>query len=363
VTITVVGAGVVGGAIAYELASRGADVTLLDARGPALGATRASAGILAPHLEGHIPALRQLASCSLSMYDDFIRRIERDSGRRIEYERHGTLQVALSDREAQQLSADAVALRQEGVDHALLDAPGIQRVEPKLTDGATAGLLVSSHGYVCAASLTHALVAAAQARGARVTTGKAIRIEGGQTSAVVTTKTDIVKADAVILASGCWPIESLPEPAPPIRPIRGQLVHLHLDEPVASRVIWGRDCYLVPWRDGSVLVGATSEDVGFDERPTADGIRSLLNAAADLLPALGHARFQEVRVGLRPKGLDDLPIIGRSMTMPSVHYALGHYRNGVLLAPITATLLADLIIDGRERAELALVRPDRRAEG
>lgn len=361
--ITVVGAGVVGSAIAYELASRGADVNVLDTRGPSLGATRASAGILAPHLEGHIPALRQLASCSLSMYDDFIRRVERDSGRRVEYERHGTLQVALSGSEAQQLSADALTLGQQGVDHVLLDPAGTQRLEPKLTDRATAGLLVPTHGYVSATSLTHALVAAAEARGARVTTDTAIRIEGGQESAVVTTKTHVVQADAVILASGCWPIESRPSPAPPIRPIRGQLVQLHLDEPVASRVIWGRDCYLVPWRDGSVLVGATSEDVGFDERPTADGIRGLLNAAADLLPALGQARFQEVRVGLRPKGFDDLPIIGRSATMPSVHYALGHYRNGVLLAPITAALVADLVIDGRERAELALVRPDRRAEG
>jgi glycine oxidase len=363
VNITVVGAGVVGCAIAYELASRGADVTLLDGRGPSLGATRASAGILAPYLEGHIPALRKLAACSLSMYDDFIRRVERDSGRRIEYERHGTLQVALSDSDAQQLSADALALRHEGVDHMLLDPAGTQRLEPELAERATAGLLVPSHGYVCASSLTHALVAAAEAHGVRVATDMAIRIEGGQKSAVVTTKTDVLQADAVILASGCWPIESRPSPAPSIRPIRGQLVQLHLDEPVASRVIWGRECYLVPWRDGSVLVGATSEDVGFDERPTADGIRGLLNAAADLLPALGRARFQEVRVGLRPKGFDDLPIIGRSMTAPSVHYALGHYRNGVLLAPVTAALVADLVIDGRERDELALVRPDRRSEG
>lgn len=362
-TVTVVGAGVVGCSIAYELAARGADVDLLDARGPSLGATRASAGILAPHLEGHNPALRKLALCSLSMWDDFIRRVERDSGRRVEYERHGTLQVALSDPEAKQLSADAVGLQQEGVNHVLLDRAGTQRLEPELTGRATAALLVPSHGYVSAATLTLALAAAAEARGVLVATDAVIRIEGGQKSAVVTTKTRVIQADGVILASGCWPIESRPSPTPAIRPIRGQLVHLQLDEPVASRVIWGRDCYLVPWRDGSVLVGATSEDVGFDERPTADGIRELLNAAAELLPALGRARFQEVRVGLRPKGFDDLPIIGRSTTMPSVHYALGHYRNGVLLAPITAALVADLVVDGREPAELALVRPDRRAEG
>jgi glycine/D-amino acid oxidase-like deaminating enzyme len=108
-----------------------------------------------------------------------------------------------------------------------------------------------------------------------------------------------------------------------------------------------------------VLVGATVEDVGFDERTTVDGVRGLLNAAVELIPALRHARFQEVRAGLRPKTADELPAIGRSSTMPHVFHAIGHYRNGVLLAPLTAALIADLVLDGRARPELALVRPDR----
>jgi thiazole synthase len=124
-------------------------------------------------------------------------------------------------------------------------------------------------------------------------------------------------------------------------------------------VLWGQACYVVPWTDGTVLVGATVEDVGFGERPTVEGVRGLLNAATALVPALAHAQFEEVRVGLRPKTVDELPIIGRSESMARVFYALGHYRNGVLLAPLTALLMADLVIDHRERAELSLVRPGR----
>jgi glycine oxidase len=362
VKITVVGAGVVGCAIAHELASRGADVDLLDSRGAGLGATHASAGILAPQIEGHIPSLRRLAACSLAMYDDFIHRIERDSGRRVEYERCGTLQVAFGDSEARQLAEDAQTLRVEGIDCTLLDRTGANRVEPSLSHDVTAALLVPSHGYVAATRLTLALVEAAQARGVRYSTLAVRRIDGRDQGARVITDTTTMQADAVIVACGSWPIESRPSPLPPIKPIRGQLVHLQLDDVVATRVIWAPECYLVPWRDGSVLVGATVEDVGFDERATADGVRSLLNAAVGVLPTLGGARLQEVRVGLRPKGRDELPIIGLSPTMPGVFYALGHYRNGVLLAPLTAALVADLVLDGRERAELDLVRPGRNAE-
>jgi thiazole synthase len=123
--------------------------------------------------------------------------------------------------------------------------------------------------------------------------------------------------------------------------------------------VWSDDCYVVPWRDGTVLVGATIENVGFAEHTTADGVQRLLNAAAELMPLLREARFEDARAGLRPKTPDELPVIGRSSTMPHVFYAAGHYRNGVLLAPLTAALVADLVLEGRERPELALVRPDR----
>jgi glycine oxidase ThiO len=360
VNITVVGAGIVGGAIAYELASRGARVQLIDSRGVARGATRASAGILAPQIEGHISELRKLAARSLSMYDDFVRRVERDSRRSIEYMRNGTLQVALDDSEAAALAEDVEVLARNGVDCTLLDREATRRVVPSLSERVISALLVPSHGFVAASALTEAIGDAARARGVRLMT-TAVRSIEGTTPARVMTDEGIIESDVVVVASGSWSVPTRPAEGPSVKPIRGQLVQLRCDSAPARHVIWGDACYLVPWSDGTVLVGATVEDVGFDERPTAEGVRSLLNAAIELVPTLEHAQFEEVRVGFRPKSVDELPIIGRSETMPSVFYAMGHYRNGVLLAPLTAAIMADLVLDDKERAELALVRPGRLA--
>jgi glycine/D-amino acid oxidase-like deaminating enzyme len=152
-----------------------------------------------------------------------------------------------------------------------------------------------------------------------------------------------LRADAVVLAAGSWSglLTSVP-----VRPVRGQIVQLRFARPPLSRVLWGDDCYLVPWADGSVLVGATAEDAGFDESASREAEERLVAAARALLPAARHARVDEVRVGLRPATPDELPVIGRSSTMPGVTYATGHYRNGVLLAPLTAALVADLVLTG-----------------
>jgi thiazole synthase len=161
----------------------------------------------------------------------------------------------------------------------------------------------------------------------------------------------------VVIAAGSWSTK-LP-PSPPVRPIRGQLLHLHFDRRPLSRVVWGPGCYLVPWRNGALLVGATVEDVGFDESATASGVGHLLGSCNDLLTITPDARFEAVRVGLRPGTPDELPLIGPSSTMRGVYFATGHYRNGVLLAPLTARLVGDLVIDGRRDPDLELVRPDR----
>ncbi len=343
--ITVVGAGVVGCAVAYELASRGARVQLIDPRGPGGGATHASAGILAPLIEGHSTALLRLGTCSVALWDDFIRRIQRESGQTIEYARTGTLHVALNDAQAGELSNVASGFKSADVPHTVLDGRAAATLEPGLTDRATMALLVPDHGFVGPIPLIDALVRAATARGVSMVQSRVTNI-------------DEIRADAVVIAAGSWSAEFVKTP-PFVKPIRGQLLALSMNPRPATRVVWGTDCYIVPWSDGTVLVGATVEDVGFDERTTIAGIRGLMNAAVDLLPGLEHAQFREARAGLRPKTVDELPAIGRSSTMPHVFYATGHYRNGVLLAPLTATLIADLVLDGRERPELADVRPDR----
>lgn len=370
--IVIVGAGIVGCAIAYELASRGARVRVVDSRGIALGATRASAGILAPYIEGHLAPLRTLCVRSLTLYDSFITRVVADSGHEVEYERTGTLEVAVSSDEAAALCGAARRLGESGVAHAMLDASEARKLEPQLRADVTAALLIHEQGFVAANALTRALATAALRYGASFTTAAVASVHGGDTPRVVTAD-DTMSADAVVVAAGSWS-GSLARPERPLRgeavtsdrfepgavkPVRGQLVRLRLALPPASRVIWGSRCYVVPRRNGTVLAGATVEDVGFDETATASGVQYLLAESVALLPVLRNATFDEVRVGLRPMTHDELPVIGPSSAQRHVFYATGHYRNGVLLAPLTAALLADLLLDGRENVELGLVRPDR----
>lgn len=358
--VAVIGAGIIGYAVAYELASRGAQVTVLDSRGAGAGATAASAGVLAPYIEGHFADLLKLTTCSLSGYQRFVERVAHDSGRPIEWRRSGTLQVARDADQAAQLAAAAASLDQSGVPHDLLDGGAAHRLEPALGRDVVAALRVASHAYVNVDQLMSALQTASDRLGVVASTQSVERI-GRHGDGVRLRGSAEFDAEAVVLAAGSWSgrVEVTAAAAAPVKPIRGQRLHLRCQAPPAGHVVWGADCYLVPWQDGSVLVGATVEDAGFDESSTAEGVRNLLASAMALLPVLERARFESVRVGLRPRTPDELPIIGASPTMRGTYYATGHYRNGVLLAPLTATLIADLVLEGRERTDLAFIRPDR----
>jgi glycine oxidase ThiO len=357
VKITVVGAGIIGCAVAHELASRGAHVQVIDMRGVGRGATQASAGMLAPYIEGHHESLRRLGVRSLEMYDGFIARVAGESNQSIEFDRCGTLQVATCETEMMELALTARRLAHEDVIHELMPGIHARRLEPLLSPQVQSALVVPEHGYVRAAELMSALTVAAVSRGAEILTRTVEDICASKGLIAVRTNAGLIESDALVIAAGSW-ASKLPS-APPVRPVRGQLVHLQFDQRPLSRIVWGANCYLVPWRSGALLVGATVEDAGFDETATAAGVGHLLNRCNDLLTTAGSARFEGVRVGLRPGTPDELPLIGPSSTMRGVYYATGHYRNGVLLAPLTARLVADLVIDDRRAPDLDLVRPDR----
>jgi glycine oxidase len=361
VNVIVVGAGVVGCAIGYELAARGARVRLLDMRDVGQGATFASAGVLCPYIEGHAAELLQLGTRSLAMYDEFVAHVSHDSKQAIEYRRTGTLEVAITDEEAAHLEYLSRQHAIHRVEHRLLHAREALELEPALSERVCAALLVPAHGYIGVSGFTSALARAAEARGATIERGATVRrLTQSESVVQVETRNGLLEADAVVVAAGSWSGGiDIGKAHPPVKPIRGQLLHLAFPAAVASRVIWGAQCYLVPWQDGSLLVGATVEDAGFDESATVTGVRELIDRASELLRPAPSARFIAVRVGLRPATSDELPIIGRSSTDAHVFYATGHYRNGVLLAPLTAALVADLVLDGRQAPELALTDPRR----
>lgn len=349
--VIVVGAGIIGCAIARELARRGISVRVLESRSIGAGATQASAGVLAPYIEaGAGGPLLDMTIASLAMYDDFVREVAADSGIDIEYRRCGTLEVAADEESAVRCQAHADA---SGGRLQWLDADALRREAPAMARSRGA-LLVETHGYVDAPVLTEALAWAAMRHGAQVDTGHAvaaIAAEGPRVS--IRTSDGVSTAAAVVIAAGSWssgtPFLGFP-PAEQVRPVRGQLVRLRGSELVLERIVWGPDCYIVPRRDGLFLVGATMEEVGFDERTTAAGVRDLLDAACDLVPGLWGASFVEARAGLRPATASGLPLVARSPANPNVVYATGHFRNGVLLAPLTAKLAADLVTGPRVTA-------------
>ena len=363
--VAVVGAGVIGQAITYELVSRGAAVTLIDPRGAGLGATQAAAGMLAPYIEGLDRPVLALAVRSLEMYDAFVDRLTRDSGLGVGYLRTGSLQVAIGDEQEEELEAIAACARAHGVASQVLNAKETLEAEPLLTPEATAGLLIPVHGFVVAGDLSAALAAAAIAHGARVLVPARARRIGRRDGAIeVELDNDRVTARHVVVAAGSWSgqIQIDGVPALPVRPVRGQLLQLAWQGPPLRRILWGPRCYLVPSGPGSLLVGATVEDAGFDERTTVAGVRDLLDAAGTLVPAAWQATFSAARVGLRPATGDEMPIVGPSRCLPGLVYATGHFRNGILLAPLTARVVADLILDHREDALLADTTPQRFGE-
>ena len=358
--VLIVGAGIIGCAVGCELARRGARVRIVDSRSVGAGATQASAGVLAPHIEAHERGpLLDLTIRSLNLFDDWIEQVRADSGVTIEYRRCGTLEVALDDAAADRMRHAA----SPGGPMAWLDRDAARAKEPSLPESTRGALDVALHGYVAVPSLTDGLAWASLRHGAEIEANRRIvqiDPDGAQLRVTAEDRTSW-SATTVVVAAGSWSssFHQGSRVAQTVRPIRGQLLRLRWNHDPLRHILWGPDCYVVPWTDGTVLVGATVEDVGFDERTTAAGVRDLLDAVCELLPGAWSATFLEARAGLRPATADGLPIIGRSATVPGLVYATGHYRNGILLAPLTAALVADCVFgDGTDPA-LKLVEPAR----
>lgn len=364
--VVVVGGGIVGCAIAYELARRGVQVQVIERRLVGSGATQASAGVLAPYVEAyHRSNLLELATRSLDLYDDFISHVVEDSGISVQYRRTGTLEVAADAEAATRLFAIRRMCASHGVGAKWLNAEEARNAESQLSNGIYGALLIASHGFVGAYDLTEALRRSAVAHGTRFLTSQSVvRVTSIDSGVRIETSGDTVTCASAVIAAGSWSglVEITGAKPLPVHPVRGQLLHLGWREQPLTRVVWSDGCYLVPWGDGSVLVGATVEKVGFDERSTVAGLRDLIEAARQIVPGVVDASFEAARVGLRPATPDEMPIIGQSSVIPGLVYATGHFRNGILLAPITGMLVAGLIVDHVQDAVLDSTAPSRFGE-
>src|SRR5438132_2554374 len=258
--IVVIGAGIVGCAVACELARRGASVQIVDQRTVGMGATQASAGVLAPYIEADDSnaAFLDLTIRSLRLYDEFVARVTAETGVAIGYHRTGTLEVAMTDERMTGLRRTAARLQAQGVPLEIFDGAGARAEEPHLTRDVVGAVLVPSHGFVVAGELTRGLVAAARRHGADLVEGSRVRrIVSEDGELVVETDRGSLAGNAVVLAAGSWSgqIDVAGVTAiVPVRPVRGQLLHVGWAGPTLRRVVWSDRCYLVPWDDGTLLV-------------------------------------------------------------------------------------------------------------
>jgi glycine oxidase len=329
-----------------------------------MGATQASAGMLAPYTEAkdRNSLFLDLAVRSLDLYDEFVACVAHDSGTAVGYNRDGTIEIAATAERMTELRDIARRLAGRGVALEVLDAQAARAQEPQLGRDVAGGLCIEAHGYVNALQLARALFTAARCLGATFLDGRVERITRLGDDLHVHTQSNTHTVRTVVVAGGSWSgrIQIEGASAVPVRPVRGQMLHLAWrGGPPLRRVTWGEHCYLVPWDDGTLLVGATMEEVGFDEKTTTAGVQDLLNASCAFVPRVREAAFLGARAGLRPGTPDAMPIIGWSRRVPNVMYATGHFRNGVLLAPLTAQLVADAVLSGRVDPALDAIGPQR----
>jgi glycine oxidase len=361
--VAIIGAGVIGLAIAWRLAARGTPVRVFDRGAAGAGASHAAAGMLAACAEAEPgeEALVALGRESQARWPAFAAELLAASGIDVELRPEGTLLLALTADDQARLTHQLVFQQKLGLPLQWISAADTRRREPHLA-GKLAGAVFSPEDrQVDNRKLVTALRVAAEAAGASVSEYQpvsAISSRGGRVDGIILGDGTKVPADVVVLAAGAWArsIEGVdPKLRPPVRPIKGQMLALRMDPaaPLLNHVVWAPGAYLVPRRDGRLLVGATVEEKGYDTSLTAGGILTLLEAAWRAVPAIEELPVDEMWVGHRPGSRDDAPILGAG-PIDGLIYATGHHRNGILLAPTTADAIARLVLDG---AIEALVRP------
>ena len=350
VDVAVVGGGVIGLSIAYELACRGVASAVLDAGPMGRQASWAGAGIIAPGatLPVALPAAR-LRTLAAALHPGWSARLREETGIDNGYRRCGGVDVALTAAEDGALRGQAGRWRIEGIAFERLEPGDVGRVEPTLTADLSSAYYLPDRAQIRNPRHLRALVAACEGRGVGLLEGRGATgfvVDGGSITAVETTRGPIA-CGSVVVAAGAWSGPLLGRAGVDLdtRPVRGQLLLLDAGGSSPSRVLEHRLRYLVPRGDGLILVGSTEEDVGFDARTTPEALDALRAEAIRLCPGLAGARVERSWAGLRPGSPDGRPTIGRAPGLANLVVATGHRRSGLQLSTATASLVADLLTD------------------
>ncbi|MEV5486322.1 MULTISPECIES: glycine oxidase ThiO [Streptomyces] len=359
--VLVLGGGIIGLVTAWRAAGRGLTVAVADPA-PGGGAARVAAGMLAAVSELHYgeQTLLGLNLASARRYPEFTRELEEAGGQRIGYRRCGTLAVALdADDRAHLRELHALQIR-SGLDSQWLNGRECRRLEPMLAPGVRGGLRVDGDHQVDPRRLASALLVACERAGVDFHRSRAARltVAGGRATGAELADGTRLSAGQVVLAAGSESgrLAGVPDGVlPPVRPVKGQVLRLRLPEVPAGSpaflsrtvraVVRGGPLYLVPRASGELIVGATSEELGWDTTVTAGGVYELLRDAHELVPGITELPLVETCAGLRPGSPDNAPLLGPT-ELPGLQLACGHFRNGVLLTPVTGDAMAESLVTG-----------------
>lgn len=355
--VAIVGAGIIGCSIAFELAAEKLKIVILDRRQPGCEASWAAAGMLSPAPDSprDFP-LVPLAKESLRLYPEFVRAIEEASGKPVDYARKGTLRVFSSPAAETERDAILAQYRQLGLPCEPLSMTEARKLEHALNPAACAALHLPEEETVAPRLLMDAVLTAATNRGVAVRPNcevTSLTLDRHRCTGLIS-RVHCIRAGHVIVAAGCYSAELggktetgyLSLPQIPTQPVRGQMLALRRQGAALRQVLRSEKGYLVPRSDGRIVAGSTLEHAGFDKKVTASGVRQIIESALELCPALAEAEILESWCGLRPGTPDDLPILGPTQAEGLI-LATGHYRNGILLAPVTAKLVREWLIHER----------------
>lgn len=361
--VLIIGGGVIGLSIARELASKGVrGITVVDRGVLGKEASWAAAGMLAPDVEAaDSDEFYRLSTESLGLYPDFAEALEAESGIDIELDRSGTLYVALTATDV-----DRVNSRYDRCSPAVsverLSASELRGLEPHIADTVLGGLFFPKNWQVENRKLLAALRRSVELTGVEILENvdvAGLRIDESRVTSALTSA-GVLEADTVVLATGAWTsLIKIGELTVPVKPIRGQMICFTAELSLLKRVVYSPRGYLVPRADRRILVGATVEDVGFDNRTTPEAVEALRLAGSEVVPELSKLTVSESWSGLRPFVADELPVIGRLPGFDNAFVATAHYRNGILLAPKTAGIIADAIAGTGEDDYLRTFGPQR----
>ena len=358
--ITIIGGGVVGLSCAWRLAQAGHVVTLFERGEPGQESSRAALGVLNPSTSGQTPfPYIHLSQASLALFPALVEELKQEIGMEVGLREEGVLLVALDDTEAAKLEEEMTHHRDAGIPVEYVSAATLRQIEPSVSAQARGAIYFTSAMRVDNIRLCHALALAAQKAGVNMVTGalvNGVNVENGRVTGVQVSGR-VQRAQKVIVAAGYWS-GTIAGVAAAVRPIKGQGLLLKPDFAV-SHVLESFAGYVTPGRDGHLLIGATVEDIGYDQRVTAAAMQQLLSDAMRLVPKLQNAALVHTWAGLRPRSADGLPILGPVRGKEGLFMATAHYRNGILLAPITAQLIGDWVVGRSPQLDVTPFAADR----